>query len=186
MLFKFTNTQLLNRLLKVSDCTFISLRAVVKPTMRATGNPWHNRVLKVVTAAGTINVRYSRAVNLQRRREAKPEDFKAKERSWGTKLPDCPVVQYEHEDGSKVFYLDFKIQSRVDQFYEKDTGRKITKDQLEPWLRPPQKTRQGVEKRIAWRDFRIDRIVELKIKGDVWQVRSGVAKLDRLLKGNPK
>lgn len=183
MLFKFTNTQLLNRLLKCSDCTFVSLRAVVKPTMRATGNPWHNRVLKVVTAAGTINARYSRMVNRQRTRENLPADFKAKERSWGTKLRDCPVIEYEHEDGNKGYYLDIKIQSRVDQYRDIETGKLIPKDALEEWLRPPQKTRQGVEKRIAMRDFRIDRIVELKIKGDVWQVRSGVAKLDRLLKG---
>lgn len=186
MLFKFTNTQLLNRLRKTSDCTFISLRAVVSPTMSKTGNPFHGRVLKVVSAAGTINLRYARAVNLQRSREQKPADFKARERSWGTKLPDCPVVEYTHEDGATRFYLDFKIQSRVDQYREIETGRLITKDQLEPWLRPPQKTRQGVEKRIAWRDFRIDRIVEMKIKGDVWQVRSGMAKLERLLKGSSK
>jgi len=183
MLFKFTNTQLLNRLRKVSDCTFISLRAVVAPTMTKTRNPFHDRVMKVVSAAGTINVRYSRAVNLQRGREGLRTDFVARERSWGTKLPNCPVIEYTHEDGETVYYLDIKIQARTDQYRLIETGRVVTKDQLEEWLRPPQMTRQGVEKRIAWRDFRIDRIVELRIKGDVWQVRSGVAKLDRLLKG---
>jgi hypothetical protein len=186
MLFKFTNTQLLNRLRKCSDCTFISLRAVVAPTMTKTGNPFHGRVLKLVSAAGTINVRYSRVVNLQRARESKPADFQAKERSWGSKLPDCPIVEYTHKDGTTHYYLDFKIQARTDQYRDIETGRVITKDQLEEWLRPPQKTRQGVEKRIAWRDFRIDRICEMRIQGDVWQVRSGMAKLERLLKGNPK
>ena len=186
MSVKLTNTQFLNRLKSVEDCTFISLRAIVKPTMRKEGNPFFGRVMKIVTAAGTINARYSRMVNRQRVREKLPADFKAHERSWGEKFKGCPIVEHTNPAGLTTYYLDFKVQSRSDQYRDIETGRVVTKDQLEPWLRPPQKTRQGVVKRIVMRDFRIDRIIEIRIKGEHWQIRSGLAKLDRLLKGTSK
>lgn len=182
-MLKFTNTQLLNRLKKTADCTFISLRAVVEPTMRKTGNPYFGRVLKIVSAAGTINARYTNAVNNQRVRESLPATFKAKPRQWGEKLKDCPVIRYETAAGRIRYYLDIKIQSRSDQYRDIETGAVITKDRLEEWLPPHQKTRQGVRKVVSLRDFRIDRIAEIRIKGDLWQVRSGIAKLERLLKG---
>lgn len=184
-MLKLTNTQLLNRLKKIDDCTFISLRAVIRPTMRKNGNPFFGSVLKVVTAAGSINFRYSRVVNRQRIREAKPADFKATERAWGTKLKDCPIVQHTNGEGITSYYLEFKIQSRCDQYRDIETGAVITKDQLAEWLPPHPTTRQGLNCVVAMRDFRIDRIVEIKIKGEVWQVRSGFAKLTRLLRGNP-
>jgi len=124
-------------------------------------------------------------VNNQRVRESLPADFKAKQRQWGDKLKDCPVIRFQTAAGRISYYLDIKIQSRCDQFREIETGRVITKDQLEEWLPSHSKTRQGVQKVIALRDFRIDRIAEIKIKGEVWQVRSGFAKLTKLLKGNP-
>ncbi len=182
-MLKLTNTQLLNRLKKTDSCTFISLRAVIEPTMRKTENPFFGRVLKIVSAAGTLNARYTNAVNNQRIRENLKPDFKAKQRQWGDKLPDCPVIRFVSAAGRVSYYLDIKIQSRSDQYRDIETGRVITKDQLEPWLPPHQKTRQGVRRVIALRDFRIDRIAELRIYGDVWQVRSGIAKLNRLLKG---
>ncbi|MBK8583851.1 MAG: hypothetical protein IPL86_19180 [Flavobacteriales bacterium] len=183
LMLKLTNTQLINRLKKTEECTFISLRAVVEPEMRKTCNPFHGRVLKVVTAAGSINFRYSRVVNSQRIREGKPADFKAKMRQWGEKLDDCPLIKHVNAWGRVSYYLDIKIQSRVDQYRDIETGRLITKDQLLQWLPPHQKTRQGLNRVVSLRDFRIDRIAEIKINGEVWQVRSGFAKLERLLKG---
>jgi len=180
---KLTNTQLVNRLRRLDACTFISLRAVVVPTMRKEGNPWHGRVLKVVTAAGVLNARYSRVVNRQRLREGLPEDFRAKSRQWGERQPDCPLVKFIDRQGRPKYYLDIKIQSRTDQFRDITSGAVVTKDLLEDFLRSPQKTRQGVNKRIAMRDFRIDRIAEIRIQGEVWQIRSGFARLQRLLKG---
>jgi hypothetical protein len=155
----------------------------VVPTMRKEGNPWHGRVMKVVTAAGVLNARYSRVVNRQRVREGQPEDFRSKPRQWGERQPDSPLVKFVDRAGRPKYYLDIKIQSRTDQFRDIATGAVVTKDLLDPFLRPPQKTRQGLVKRIAVRDFRIDRIAEIRIQGEVWQIRSGFARLQRLLKG---
>lgn len=185
-MLKLTNTQLLNRLMECSESTFVSLKAVTEPAMRKTGNPYAGKVKKVIIASGSLNFRYTRVVNRQRRRESLPEDFKAKQRQWGEKLPHCPLVRYVGEDGKERFYLDIKLQGRVEQYRHIDTGQMIARDVLQPWLRDQTTHRQGVRYPIIQRDFRITNIVELRILGEVWQVRSGAAKLERLLKGKPK
>ncbi len=85
MLFKFTNTQATESTAQGQRLHFRFAASCRQANDASPGNPWHNRVLKVVTAAGTINARYSRMVNLQRRRESLPADFKAKD---GTELGD--------------------------------------------------------------------------------------------------
>lgn len=185
-MLRLTNTQLLNRLHELSDSTFVSLKAVVKPDMRKTGNPYHGKVLKVVIATGCLNFRYSRVVNRQKKRESLPENFKAKERQWGEKLPHCPLVKHVGGDGQTRYYLDIKVQGRVEQYRDIETGQMIARDRIAPWLRNQTTHRQGVRYPIIQRDFRITNIVELRILGEVWEVRSGAAKLERLLKGTKK
>lgn len=185
-MLKLTNTQFVNRLKRIDGCTFVSLRAVVRPTMRTTGNPYAGRVLKVVSAAGVLNFRYSRVVNLQRIREARPADFVAKPRQWGEHLNDRPIIRHVDDAGRVSYYLDIKIQSRTDQFRLIDSGAVVTRDQLEEWLPAYPKTRQELTKKVAMRDFRIEHIAELRINGELWQIRSGFARLTRLLKPKAK
>ncbi len=185
-MLKLTNTQLLNRLKRIDGSTFVSVRAVVRPTMRTTGNPFAGRVLKVVSAAGVLNFQYSRVVNLQRIRESRPSNFVAKPRQWGEHIKDCPVIRHVDAAGRVSYYLDIKIQSRTDQYRLIETGAVVTRDQLEEWLPPYPKTRQGLTKKVSMRDFRIEHLAEIRIHGEVWQVRSGFARLTRLLHPKPK
>lgn len=175
-------TQFIDRLRQEKRTQFVSLRAVCDPRMRKRDNPWAGRIRKVIYASGVINFVYGRLVNRQRRREQRAPTFAAAPRRWGRKLKGCPLIEHTNLAGETWLYLDIKLQSRVDQYRDCETGAVIPRDELLRWLpdyyRPKH---QGVSREIVVRDFRLDHIAELRLGGERWTIEPAATELQKLL-----
>ena len=156
----------------------IGMTAVTTPDMRTRNNPFAGRVVKISRVNGWINWRYAKAVNRQRVRENRPADFRALQRPWGTRLKETPLVEL----GDRL-YLDVKVQQRHVVFRDLITGQLIPTALLKPYLRPPAKNpRQHLRREIILRDYRLDRVAELRINGEVWRPRKAWNRLQKLLR----
>lgn len=171
------------RLLDFSACHFVGLRAVHVPEMRVRNNPYHGRVLKLSRVNGCINWKYSRAVNRQRKREDKPQDFLAAERVWGNRIGFCPLVI--HLLDVPYFYLELK-RERVERWYfDNETLQPIPEVELIPYLPKRAKSRQKLDREVVLRDYRLDHIAEMSIDGETWQIDPAWWKLTALRHAYP-
>ena len=165
-----TLEELTIRLLACQETQFVGLRAVHEPDWSITSkrNPFVGKVLKLSRANGAINWRYTRAVNRQRKREDKPEDFQAVERTWGNLIRYSPLVI--HFDEGPQFYLEMK-RERVERWYfDSSTLELIEESEILPYLTKRAKSRQKLNREVVLRDYRLDHIAELTINGETWQI----------------
>jgi hypothetical protein len=165
----------LKELLKKTGRTqFISLTTITTPNMRKRGNPFPN-ARKLSLCVGAINWRYSRSVNRQRIREDKTPDFIAKTRQWGRKLKRNPLVSLRKKKQGMSYYLDLKLERRTELFFDSETRRKITKDELLPWLiSPSPQRRQGLFKEVILRDFSLTNIAEISVNGEQYRIAPAI------------
>ena len=182
-----TGNKLLNakqfeaRLFATESTQAVGLTTVTVPEMRKRGNPWFGGVSKITTVNGFINSKYTRVVNRQRTREDKAANFRAVERAWGIRIKGTPLVSHSNVEGTVLLYLEIQVTHRTWEYRETDTGTLIDEDQLRPFLKPrrPQR-RQGLDREIMLRDYRLDHIAEMRIGGEVWRVRKCWQQLQRL------
>lgn len=174
-----TLPQFVRRLNGIERSQPVGMITITIPAMNKLSNPFFGRVVKISHITAFINCRYSRTVNLQRIREAKTADFRARERAWGSKIEKRPLV--EHDD---QYYFEVKLQARRSQLRLIGTGEVIPPDAIKPFIPPVKKNpRQRLNREVILRDFRIDHVAELRINGQVWRIRRPWNQLQKLLKG---
>lgn len=167
-----TLPQLQKRLQKIDSVTPIGMTSVTTPSMRVRGNPFRDRVLKITRTNAWIGANYTRQVNRQRVREDSPPDFQAVPRTWGRRLWKSPLVLLTSGGGRKFWYLDCRVVARQWVFRDLHTGELIDEAQLAQWLvRSRPSRRQRLHRHVILRDYRIDRIAELRVGGEVWRPR---------------
>ena len=172
-----TLPQFVRRLNGIDRSQPVGMITVTVPDMKKRSNPYFGRVVKISHITCWINTRYSRSVNLQRIREAKSADFRARERAWGSKIEKRPLV--EHDD---QYYFEVKLQTRKSQLRLVETGEVIPPETIKPFLAPLKKNpRQRLNREVILRDFRVDHVAELRINGEVWRVRRPWNQLQKLL-----
>lgn len=167
-----TQLQLERILMATSRSQFVSLTAVTDPDMRKRNNPFVGVVRKVSMVVGVICWNYASAVNRQRVREAgsaaSTTRFESVPRHWGSRIKGTPLVSHVSAgDGQTVLYLEVKVQSRTVHYFDRDTHCSINRDDLHPFLtsRETESNRQGVDRQIVLRDFRLTNIAELTLAG---------------------
>lgn len=181
---------LLKLLRTINSATPVGITSLTDPGLRKTGNPFRGNVVKLTRASGLIGwgnsagesqSPYAQSVNRQRLRENKLADFKAKPRTWGTRLKGTPLVEHVPEGvGNVLYYLELKRQSDWQFFFRIDTGERIDRRELEPWIPARHKNhRQGVQTEITLRDYRLDHIAELRMGGEQYQISEHIADLSR-------
>lgn len=116
-------TNLRTLLENVNGATFISIDTSTEPKL--TGgkkNAYKGRVRKIMTGANVMvfqNKNSSGYDNMVKRRLVKegkaPESFNLSPRSWGTRLPNTPIVEHK---GS--YYLEVIFLNKGDVHYEVD------------------------------------------------------------------
>lgn len=155
--------------------TMITIVASVEPQMRKTANPYFGRVEKVSKVNGVIGWQYENSVNLQRTREGNEADFESMPRTWGTRIAGTPLVN--HKDR---YYLELKVEHVLDTMYFVD-GLPATDEQIAgiKSFMPEKKesARQEVEKVIILRDYALDSIVSITMKGKTSEVNPSMAKI---------
>jgi len=146
------------------------------PAMRKTNNPFMGRVRKVSRVVGFINWHYAGEVNEQREKEGgfevvegggvrakEVEQFVAKPRKWGERLPNSPFV---HHKGK--YYLELKVSESVGHDYYLD-GEKLDtdSDQLAAikafFSKKSSASRQGVANMVILRDYALASISAIEI-----------------------
>jgi len=159
--------ELLKRLRKTHARQMISLTAVTIPRFRRQKySP--KEIRKVVYCSGVVNFRDPMRKHLKRKTG----------RLWGTPLADCCLVTTIDAKESPQFYLDLKIQHRIDAFFEWHTGRRIPSQRITPLLTHD----EAVPATGAIRDFRITNIAQLSISAETFVIVPLWTELQRLLR----
>jgi hypothetical protein len=169
MLKRFSLIQLQSQLLKVSAPQPIGLTAIHEPAMRRTNNPFRGRVLKRSRVNGWINFEYKRTVRRQQVREHLDPDFQPMPRVWGQRVRDCPLVLHADETGLQL-YLEVKLQTVERLYFDSNTFEPIDAKSIAPFLIKRRPSRQPVQNQIELRDYRLDRVAQLRIGRDTWEV----------------
>lgn len=157
---------------------FVSFVSVTCPAMRKRQNPYPN-AKKVSLVVGVVNWTYSKTVNRQRGREQKTMNFRAMERTWGTRIKGTPLVSYVcGAEGETRLYLEVKVERRSFLYFDSETHQRIDEELILPFLREHEpNSRQGVDREIILRDYRLLHIAELTIGGAQYRVAPAAAEL---------
>jgi hypothetical protein len=176
-----TQSELERILFATKETQFISFVSVTDPDMRKRANPYFG-TRKVSIVVGVINWTYSRTVNRQRGRESKPQTFRALRRRWGTRLHGTPLVKrsVETDEGEEdiTLYLEVKIERRTFHYFNPKTRRRVKESSLAKWLKKAERNeRQGVEREIVLRDYKLANIAELTIAGQQYRIAPAAEEL---------
>ncbi len=115
---------------------------------------------------GAINWRYETAVNAQLKREGKPDAFKAFPRVWGRRIKETPLVIHCTEDEGTQLYLEVKVERREVGYFCTETFQRIPTESIERFMKKKKRCRQGTDKQIVLKDFRLDHIAEITVNRD--------------------
>ena len=115
-------------------------------------------------------IRYSRAVKNKLVKQGFPrlaQRFQSKARQWGQKILDTPLVSHVDKGGRLNFYLALNVTKEPFgvRWFQDDGSRELTKAEVEPFL--PKKSTEC----IVYRNVRLDHIAQLRLHGEVWNIR---------------
>jgi hypothetical protein len=146
----------------VSGAKIVSLVVETVPDMiTPKANPLFGRLVKRSYINGMIGFRYENSVNNQLAREGVEADFVSHPRKWGNRIEGTPLVEHKG-----THYLEVKIEKVYDTKYILD-GKEVSKDVVAQHLRPAKEGsgRQGTEKAVILRDYKLDSITALNMGG---------------------
>ena len=124
--------------------------------------PFGRNVRKVSRVNVTLGFQYENAVNRQRTRKGETADFEAAPRQWGERIPGTFLVR--HESGK--LYLETKVEKSLGCEYFAADGSRIDAAKIAPYLPSKGGNRQGVEKEVLVRDYALDSIRAISLKGE--------------------
>ena len=161
---------------KIVTITTKTIPAMVRTAEDGRINPFAGKnlrkdvsVRKIARVNGVVNWNYTNSVNRQLVREGKTADFTAHPRKWGTRMSGLPFVIHI-KDGKVNLYLEMKVERSVEHWYEDDKGNRVNADEVKPFLKPRSVTRQGTDKEVILRDYRIDNIIAIRHEGDTYVI----------------
>lgn len=155
-----TRDVLQSMLSDIRGATFATIVTRTDPKLRKTGNTL-GPVRKVSRVNVTLGFQYEAAVNRQRTREGSDADFIAAPRQWGKKISPMMV---EHNG---KFYLETKVERSLEHSFQDENGKEIPEDLVKPFLPVrSESSRQETEKEILVRDYALESIVSLTMKGE--------------------
>lgn len=155
-----TQAALLALLSDIKGATFATIVASTDPKLKKTGNTL-GPVRKVSRVNVCLGFQYENAVNRQRLREGSEPDFEADTRQWGKKISPMFV-----EHLGKI-YLETKVEKTLGHSFHDADGKEIDSKLVEPFLPARSKsTTQETEKEILVRDYALESIVSLSVRGE--------------------
>lgn len=155
-----TEAELLALLGEIKGATFATLVTATDPKLLKTGNTL-GPVRKISRVNVTLGFQYENAVNRQRLREGSEPDFEADTRQWGKKISPMFVAHL-----GKI-YLETKVEKTLGHSFHDAEGKEIDPKLVEPFLPKRSKsTTQETEKEILVRDYALESIRSLSVKGE--------------------
>lgn len=158
-------TDLAKLLSGIKGATFATIVTNTDARVRASC-PFGRNIRKVSRVNVTLGFQYEAAVNRQRTREGKVADFEAAPRQWGERIPGTFLVR--HDSGK--LYAEVKVEKSLGTEYFDASGNRLLPDMVKPYLPSNGGSRQGVEKEVPVRDYALDSIRAISIKGEDYVV----------------
>lgn len=147
----------------IRGATMVSFIASTEPKLRA-GNPFPG-LRKITKIGGVLNFNYQKAVNRQRDREGIVADFIAEPRKWGVRIEGTPIVTHNGK-----FYVEAKIERSEIMGYIMPDLSMVDEHEVLNWLPSRHSGRQAVEKTIVLRDFSVENIRSMRMKGNEYVI----------------
>lgn len=147
----------------IRGATMVSFVAATEPRLKA-GNPFTG-LRKITKIGGVLNFNYAAAVNRQREREGVVADFVAEPRKWGQRVEGTPIVTHNGK-----FYVEAKVERSDIVAYVMPDLSPVDPDEVAKWLPARHSGRQAVEKTIILRDFAVENLRSMKIKGSEYVI----------------
>ena len=167
---RVTYNELMAMLMGMNGVSFATFQAITEPALLA-GCPWKGDLLKVATVNGAINFNYGNSVNNQRAREDMPTDFVPMPRRWGQRLAGTPLVEH-----NGTYYIEVKVQRSLGYEYRlRSTGEVVPTELVTPWLRPPGRSRQGVQREVILRDYTLTNIQSIRMMRENYDLTDNLA-----------
>lgn len=160
---EISSAAFVSMLYSLKGATMVSFIASTSPKLR-TGNPFPG-VRKITKIGAVLNFNYASAVNRQREREGIVPDFIAEPRKWGIRIEGTPVVSHNGK-----FYVEAKVEhSEIISYIMPDLST-VDEQEVANWLPSRHGGRQHVEKTIILRDFSIENIRSMRMKGNEYVI----------------
>lgn len=155
-----TQQELVNTVKAIKGATFVTIETETLPKVIKGASP----LVKRSRVNGVINFIYENSVNKQREREGSEKDFEAAPRTWGEHETAAIVT---HKDKN---YLQLKVEKSQEPEYFSG-GERLQKAVAEQILyQSKSSSRQGVEKEVIVRTYKIESIRKITINGETYDV----------------
>ena len=141
----------------------VSFIASTEPKLKA-GNPFPG-LRKITKIGAVLNFNYAAAVNRQREREGIVADFVAEPRKWGQRVEGTPIVTHNGK-----FYVEAKVERSEIMGYIMPDLSMVDEHEVLNWLPNRHSGRQAVEKTIILRDFAVENIRSMRMKGNEYVI----------------
>lgn len=173
----WTRTQFRQWLQDMRGSHIVTIRCRTAPEMRrkdADGNenPYYGVTHKISEINCVVNFVYANSVNRQRVKEDMDADFEAQPRAWGERMYGTPIVRHICKgDTEYTYYLEVRVLSTKDPvYYRNDTKEEVDSCLIKPFLPKRYEGRQGTEKEIILRDYKIDSVVGFTWDGKMYSI----------------
>ncbi len=186
-------------LFNVRGASMVSIVAETEPKLTGGKKCTFAGVKKISMVNGAINWNYQNAVNKQREKEDQPlnddgsiENFVPHPRKWGMRLHTIsengnkrllPLVAHNFELSNEIvserqlleipvecLYLEYRPISSEYKYYL--NGKEVDKAEVNKYLPPSSPGRQGVENQIILRDYKLNSIQQIVMKGEVYTFKA--------------
>lgn len=159
----------------LSGASIISLDTVTVPKLKGgKSNPHKDIVAKVMTGAQVMifsNKNSNGYDNMVKRRLAAegkdPESFVLGPRSWGTRLPNTPIVHHINKAGEERHYLEVIFLKAGEVHYELD-GVVTPADQIQGLDDKEEAEQGGLDNKVIIRTFAVDSIQSIRAFGETY------------------
>ncbi len=170
----------------IESATIATIFTETIPAMRKTGNPWWDadadawHIRKRAHTTVMIGGTYQGAVNGRRAKQdgLGYQNFESSGRRWGQRLTRLGSARAKGKRASIVehggqLYLDVqKVRGLSVTYIDLRTNHLIPSREVIPFLVQEQESNtQQLAKQVQWRDYALSNIRELRMQGDVYQVR---------------
>lgn len=158
-----TKEELAEFLKEIKGTTFCTIETETEPKLKGGKKCPYAGVKKISKVNGAIGFIYENAVNNQRVREGSEADFESEPRAWGHRISGTPLVEHKGK-----FYIEVKVEKTEKPLYILN-GNFISNEDIKPYL-PETTSRQELDKEVILRDYSLDNIKMIKIKGQQFQI----------------
>lgn len=161
--------QLVNLLNGVTVETPAKIVTETEVKMKKTNNPYYGEVKKRTTSNVLLSFNYENEVNRERAKEGKEFDFQAKERAWGAKLGNTPIIT---NNGQLYLSVRF-LKSEGSTFSHNDQA--IDKSVLTEWLQESNSNAAGqglnTQNEVVVRTYKIVNVKEITLNGETYVIQ---------------